>query len=93
MKPIGLEDDRRTKEVLRDLGLSYNGPYTNSVMYKAYLEWSLVNPRQDEDGLDRSDPSISLGFGPTRDLERNEVSTSFVQNTTNEIQGGKDERA
>ena len=40
VKTIGLEDDRRTEEVLRDLGLSHNGPNINSLMYKAYPEWS-----------------------------------------------------
>ena len=67
---VGLDDDRRTKEVLRDLGLKRNGPEDQNIIARAYENWTKEFVDIEDYGPTGSGPSRPPGFesranGPT----------------------------
>ena len=69
------------EEVLRDLGLSQNGPNTHNSLYNAYMGWIAGIVSQEEGEYAHFDPSVPPGFGPTKDYDRLKGSVDFVQNS------------
>ena len=70
---VGLEDDRLTEEVLRDLGLMHNGPNENNIIATAYHVWTKDTEGVYGNGLGYSDPLEPPGFeqnGPEFDGEQ-----------------------
>ena len=44
-KTVALDDDKRTEEVLKDLGLHLDGSNGNNIILKAYKEWIELSVR------------------------------------------------
>ena len=59
---IGLEDDRRTEEVLRDLGLIQSSPNDKNILAKAYRQWAVSAASEDAGGPQESGPSKPPGY-------------------------------
>ena len=78
---IGLEDDRRTEEVLRDLGLSQSSPNDNTLLAKAYREWSMCAADEEECKAQASGPSKPPGFEQFVLTQSQSETCSYVPNS------------
>ena len=78
---IGIEDDRRTEHVMRDLGLIPNGPEDQNLVARAYKEWSKNVEIEDTHRPLDSDPLIPPGFGKGGPISSGETSCTKVPNS------------
>ena len=78
---MALEDDRRTEQVMRDLGLVSNGPKNESLVAKAYKEWSKIEEHEDTNGPRELDPPIPPGFENDGPAGSGGISCSYVPNS------------
>ena len=83
-RTIGLDDDRRTEEVLMDLGLSQNGQMGQTIVNRAYKVWMADEINTNDGGPNVLELSLPPSFGPTK----RRVCTS-IPNTMQDI--GSDE--
>ena len=89
-RTVGLDDDKHTKEVMCDLGLSLNRPKANVVIINTLNEFNSQMRQDGVLGLGDSSPNVPLGFENSYGHKNGNMFPNTLPIHRNSVQHNKD---